>query len=368
MPIALLDLGTTKLAAGFGDGDRVREIFRVPLPSVVFEGPRALQSIEAIAELLNGAIHRLGCEQPPERWDALVLVGQRGTGVGANGRMRSWLDRGEAGLAPQSLVCWAAEKLTGVRVDTPQTAQCVDVSVPRRPAGSIVGQLASGVPLVLGGGDKNAEHWGAGVFGDDVAALSLGTAFSLGVVSRSLPPAGTFGTPSAREGFWHIEVGIPWGGALFPWADRLFGPPGAIEPDSPYFLPYVRGSLDEPSAEAAWRGLHRCAEPGEFAASVREGVAFELRRLRDRLPVAFRRVRVSGGADADVHACQAIADALEAPLERLDERAANATLWGAYSIGRFALGRPWEPALGVLHTFAPRPFAGERYRRWLDVR
>lgn len=366
MAFALLDVGTTKLAAGFGEGDRVREVFRVSLPAVVFDGASAVQPIAAIGELLDGALRRLSRETPMERWDGLVLVGQRGTGIDADGRMRSWLDRGEPRLAARSLVAWAAERVAGVVVDTLQTGQIVADSVPRVPAGSIVGALPSGAPLILGGGDKNAEHWGAGVFESDVAALSLGTAFSLGVAAREPLKDDVFSSSSARSGWVHLEVGIPFGGGLCPWADGLFGPPVALSADSPLFYPYVRGSLDDPHAQAAWTGLERPAERGEFSAAVREGVAFEFRRLRGRLP-AFSRVRVTGGADADVALCQAIADALQVPLEQLDERGANATLIGAYAIGRAAMGKSWEPRMAVRREFVPGVFFRERYERWLRV-
>jgi len=365
MPFALLDVGTTKLAAGFGEGDRVHEIFRVPLPAVVIEGASAAQPIAAIGELLDLAMRRLIREIPSEHWQALVLVGQRGTGVDADGRMRSWLDRTEGGLASRSLVGWAAERLAGVVVDTWQTGQLVASSVPHLPAGSEVGKLASGAPLILGGGDKNAEHWGAGVFESGVGALSLGTAFSLGVVSPHPVSGGTFVAPSAMGGWYHVEIGIPWGGGLLPWADSLFGNPSALQDESPLFYPYLRGSLDDPHEEARWVGIHRPCTGGEMAAAVREGIAFELRRLRGRLPIQPSRLRTTGGADADAFACQAIADALEIPMEQLDERAVNATLVGAYAIGQHARGRKWSPRMSVLRTFMPTGFARARYERWM---
>lgn len=366
MPFALLDVGTTKLAAGFGESDVVREILRVPLPTVVFDGVSAMQPLAAFGEVLDSAVRKLQREVPVERWDALVLVGQRGTGIDPDGRLRSWLDRSEGGLCPRSLVAWAAERLCGQVVDTLQTGQIVASSVPRVPAGSVVGKLASGVPLVLGGGDKNAEHWGAGVFEPRVAALSLGTAFSLGVVSQEPASGDVFASPSARSGWVHVEVGIPWGGGLFPWADRMFGPPKALRADSPLFYPYLRGALDDPHATASWSGLDHPSEPGEFSAAVREGIGFELRRLRCGLPMAFDRIRTTGGADADAFACQSIADALETTVEQLDERAANATLVGAYAIGRHALAKPWEPRMTVSRVFSPAPFASERFQRWSE--
>ena len=365
MPFALLDVGTTKLAAGFGEGDRVREVFRVPLPAVVFEGASAVQPMAVISDLFDGALRKLQREVLPENWDALVLVGQRGTGIDENGRMRSWLDRSDGGLLPRSIVGWAAERLCGAIVDTFQTGQIVADSVPRVPAGLVVGNLPTGVPLVLGGGDKNAEHWGAGVFEDGVAALSLGTAFSLGVVSQQPASGIVFASPSARSGWVHVEVGIPWGGGLFPWADEMFGRPKPLFPDSPLFRPYVRGSLDDSRATASWMGIDRPCAPGEMSAAVREGVAFELRRLAARLPHKFSCVRVTGGADADELVCQSIADALQVPVEQGDERMANATLVGAYAIGRHSLRKPWEPKIPIHRVFEPGAFAADRYRRWM---
>lgn len=365
MMLALLDVGTTKLAAGFGEGDRVREVFRVPLPAVVFEGPSAVQPMAAIGDLFDGALRKLQREVPAEQWDALVLVGQRGTGIDTDGTLRSWLDRSDRGLLPRSLSGWAAERLSGEIVDTFQTGQIVGDSIPRVPAGSIVGKLSSGAPLILGGGDKNAEHWGAGVFEPGVAALSLGTAFSMGVVSREPARGDVFASPSAQSGWVHVEVGIPWGGGMMPWADALFGKPKPLRPDSPLFRPYVRGSLDDPHATAGFIGIDRPCEAGEMSAAVREGVAFELRRLSARLPVKFTRVRTTGGADSDDVLCQAIADVLQVPVERLDERGANATLIGAYAIGRLALGKPWSPQMTVASICTPGTFDETRYRRWL---
>ena len=213
--------------------------------------------------------------------------------------------------------------------------------------------LASGTPVVAGGGDQSAQAVGVGAVKPGVLALTLGTS---GVV---------FGTTTAPEieprgrlhafchavpGRWHLMgVMLSAAGSLHWYRDTLA--PGvsfdalleeaATAPagcDGLLFLPYLSGERTpyaDPLARGAFVGLTLRHRRAHLTRAVLEGVAFGLRDCFDLMRQAglgdVGEVRVSGGGARSPLWTSILASVLETALVRV-----NATEGAAYGAALLA--------------------------------
>jgi len=168
--------------------------------------------------------------------------------------------------------------------------------------------LAPGIPVFTGLNDLNASLLGTGVVTEGRAFDVAGTSEHLGVtVRRPLVPAGLNGVPlHGSDTRVHTVYGVTSnGGSVTEWALAAFGVDdeqvladlvGSTAPGARglLFLPYLRGER-APVWDAAVRGafvnLDQSHGTAELVRACLEGVALNLRQIRDRL--------VEGGVTGD---------------------------------------------------------------------
>lgn len=196
--------------------------------------------------------------------------------------------------------------------------------------------LASGTPVIAGGGDQSAQAVGVGAVRSGVLALTLGTS---GVVFTSTDAP--FVEPEGRlhafchavPGKWHLMgVMLSAAGSLRWFRDRfapgvdyeaLLAPAAAIPAgsDGLLFLPYLTGERTphpDPLARGCFIGLTVRHGMAHCTRAVLEGVAFGLRDsfslLKSIGVEPIEQVRVSGGGAKSGLWRQILADVLNAEL------------------------------------------------------
>ena len=186
--------------------------------------------------------------------------------------------------------------------------------------------LATGTPVVGGGGDQAAGAVGNGIVRRGVISATLGTS---GVVfahadTVETDPLGRVHTfCHAVPGKWHVMGVVLAAGGSLQWfrnvlcqdlvaaarrkkvdpyelitADAAKVPPGS---HGLYFLPYLTGERTphaDPNARAAWVGLSNMHTRAHMARAVMEGATYAMRdclQIIQGMGVPVSQIRVSGG-------------------------------------------------------------------------
>lgn len=435
--VATLDVGTSRVKGALFERESGSQAAAAEAPSAPLwiVGEKADQDPALMMQAIAHVLRCLADQVPTSAWAALSVTTQRGTlmPLDACGEpltpVISWLDRRGSGQAmtrwdwikqhqPKvensvarvgSLMSWVVAELTGEVLDTAQTAPPEAASsglgapvvgigsqlrvkdLNRSKAGrrenlaaftlASVG-LPTGLPVVIAGGDKNAELVGAGGVTAGVGGVSFGTAVSLGRLTASQPNQGeVFATPAHVPGFQQLEVGLPFGGGVWAWAKNLLGVSAASLADldigvtAPLFLPYLRGSLSDSRAKGAWFGLDASASSRSLLASVMEGILFDLRRACSVFSDPFKCLHVYGGGTSPLGA-QWLADMTEVPVRTL--ASTEAGLVGAAVTAAVSLGwaASWQEACAAyvapagpecLPREGMRRVFDERFSRWLKL-
>jgi len=257
---------------------------------------------------------------------------------------------------------WSAEVLAALEIDPgwlPECAEGPDVTGVITSAAAAVTGLASGTPVVAGGGDQAAAAVGVGAVDPGIVALSLGTS---GVVfaatDRPLiePEGRVHAFCHAVPDRWHLmSVMLSAAGSLRWFRDALApgvsyselaeeagrAPAGS---DALWFLPYLTGERSphtDPMARGAFVGLTVTHERRHLARAVLEGVAYGLRDGLDQMVAtgvpAPSQIRASGGGIASPVWRQILADILGAEIAT-----AGASEGAAYGAGLLAaVGAGW---------------------------
>ncbi len=207
--------------------------------------------------------------------------------------------------------------------------------------------LPEGLPLISCGGDKQAEALGVGVRPNcpDVAVVSLGTASSIAVASRSPKVSRNYQwltIAAVEEQSWQLEYMLFRGFWTVRWfARELAGdlaaraeqegvavealleqeaaatPPGG---DGLVVWPRWSPSLQHPAETGAVVGLREIHTRGHVYRSLLEGIAFDLRRGAELLQRVsgnqLHELRVGGGGSQSDLAVQILADVLGLPVRR----------------------------------------------------
>ncbi len=224
--------------------------------------------------------------------------------------------------------------------------------------------LPSGLPVIIGAGDKQSELLGAGVADQEAAEISYGTAAVIEMLtSRYVThPEMDFFTWGAAipqhwalegfigRGYWMVswfmrELARDCGDAagqsgITPeeWLDRLAqevpaGSMGLVL--QPYWHPRENDPLSK-GAILGFSGEHR--RPHIYRAII-EGIAYELRRLgdlmQDKMGHRIRGLRVGGGGSNSDQVMQITADIFNLPATRL--HTSNLAALGAAIDGAVAL-------------------------------
>lgn len=188
-----------------------------------------------------------------------------------------------------------------------------------------------GIPVVAGGGDRQCEALGAGIFGDR-AMESTGTTSNISCASDHVTEdldIRVVCSAHTIRGHWLIEQGLTTSGSILRWfRDTLWCEEAAesaargvsaykiidekVAESSPgskrlLLLPFFMGAKStrwNPLARGAWLGVTLGHGRAEFARSIMEGVAYELRACLDILngmglePLQI--VSMGGGSRGDV--------------------------------------------------------------------
>ncbi|MGY2130549.1 xylulokinase [Blastococcus sp. SYSU DS0617] len=258
--------------------------------------------------------------------------------------------------------------------------------------------VATGTPVVGGGGDAVLQTTSMGVVEEGVLGVTLGTAGVVGGAMTSCPPA-----PDGRLQIscgnapdrWHVMgVALNSGGALQWLRDALqpltpaagldYGrlvelaqqaPPGA---QGLLFLPYLLGERCPhlaPEARGSWVGLTHAHTAAHLSRSVMEGVLLNLREVFDiQAAVGGRRaaqVRASGGATSEPLWTRLLADVLQTEVATVTG-AVHGGAFGAAFLAGVGTGH-WpsiESVADVVHvtgTTAPDPAVADVYADLHDV-
>lgn len=249
--------------------------------------------------------------------------------------------------------------------------------------------LASGTPIVAGGGDQAAQAVGVGAITPGIVALTLGTS---GVVFATTP--GPFVEPEGRlhafchsvPGAWHfMGVMLSAAGSLQWYRDTLIegqtfddllAPAQAIPAGSEglFFLPYLSGErtpYPDPLARAAFVGLTVRHTRDHMSRAVLEGVAYGLRDsmelIRQAGLGAIEQVRVSGGGAKSPLWRQILADVMNVELVRVNttEGAAfGAALLAGVGDGHWkSIQEGCATAIHTVDATQPQPAAVKKYAR-----
>lgn len=247
--------------------------------------------------------------------------------------------------------------------------------------------LASGTPIVGGGGDQAAQAVGVGAVTSGVVALTLGTS---GVVFASTPEP--FVESEGRlhafchavPDTWHLmgvmlsaagslrwyrdtlAPGVDYEDLLVPAAEVPAGAEGL------HFLPYLTGErtpYPDPLARAAFVGLTVRHTSAHMTRAVLEGVAFGLRDSMELIRGAglgeIKQVRVSGGGAQSALWRRILADVMNSELVTVNttEGAAyGAALLAGVGAGAWtAVGAACEATVRVVESTEPQADLVTRY-------
>lgn len=273
----------------------------------------------------------------------------------------------------------------------------------RREASEQTG-LPQGLPVVMGAGDGPCANLGCGVFREGGAYVYLGTSSWVSAAGSRIvcdPDMALFNVCAADPALINVFGTMQMGGGSFQWLKNTVcaveRQMAALTGDSPYelmtrqaeasppgsknllFLPYLRGERSprwNPAARGAFIGLTAGHGRGELIRAVMEGVAFNLKIIREALKgqdASVRQMRaVGGGAESRLWR-QILADVFGEPIHvpALLEAAnpLGAAVIGGVGVGLFADFGVVDRLNPIVQVQEPSedPAIRERYERLFAV-
>lgn len=190
--------------------------------------------------------------------------------------------------------------------------------------------LPVGLPIAAGAGDAAASAIGIGAINDGDGFISLGTSAQYFVTTNSFWPRPQQMIQALGHGLpdlWYQVAALLNGASPLSWLNGIF-PGGNIQkllqrterrydgPGRILFLPYLNGERtphNDPSARAAFHGLHAGTTQDDLALAVLEGVALSLADCQDVLEQSGTRVAellVVGGGTRSAFWMQMLANVL----------------------------------------------------------
>jgi xylulokinase len=160
--------------------------------------------------------------------------------------------------------------------------------------------LRAGLPIAAGAGDAAASAIGIGAINDGDGFISLGTSAQYFVTTKSFRPRPQQMIQALGHGLpdlWYQVAALLNGASPLSWLNGIL-PGGNIQsllrrtqrhydgPGRILFLPYLNGERtphNDPSARAAFHGLHAGTTQEDLALAVLEGVALSLADCQDVL-------------------------------------------------------------------------------------
>lgn len=278
---------------------------------------------------------------------------------------------------------WSESLARKVGIPTEKLPKIVD-------GGEIVGGLSSSAaaqlglradtPVLGGAGDVSATAIGSGAVADGALHICMSTSsWVSGFFNRRvLNVSNSYATISSSVGYRPLLIATQESaGAALSWLAEGFDPRqrdaeegleefysefGERQMDDPYFLPWLAGErvpVDEERLRAAFVGLSLRHGLDAVKRSVIEGVAFNTKWayskvIKERDAIKDGAIPLVGGASANPHLAQALADTLNRPI-----KVGNTRMTGV--IGAAALGAPilgwtssiWEAAAQIGQNGGP---------------
>jgi xylulokinase len=281
-----------------------------------------------------------------------------------------------------------------------------------RPSTDVVGEvqpavteetgLASGTPVVLGGGDGSCAATGAGVIREGVAYNYVGSSSWIGVATKRPildPEMRTFTWAHLLPGLFTPTGTMQAAGSSYQWArDQLAGAESLVAEHlgiSPYdlmngevmqsppgargllFLPYLLGERSprwNPHARGAFVGLTIRHRPPDLIRAVMEGITLNLRVILE----AFRRqgarvnaLRVIGGGARSSEWNAIMADIFGLPVLRLalleEATSMGAAVAGGVGVGIWKDFSQVDTMVAVQSESRPDPQRHEFYTEAYDI-
>lgn len=285
------------------------------------------------------------------------------------------------------------------------------------PGGTVIGHTSRvccgetginrGVPVVTGGHDHACAAVAMSIFEPGVLLDSMGTAEATiaaverPVLTKEAYESGICVYPHCGKRLYRAITSIQACGALVEWFIAKFGNgfgKGAMTASADvyehffalaqkagsdaagiYFIPYLRGLMEQPSARGAFIGVRDRHGAGDFAHALIEGAAFELKRRIQTCEKLFGGdygiVRIVGGAARSEYWMELKTNVLGKVVQVPENN--EATCCGAALLG--GMGAGLVEREGDLRRFnrvkrERRPDAlekellGEKYLRYLDIR
>jgi sugar (pentulose or hexulose) kinase len=272
--------------------------------------------------------------------------------------------------------------------------QCVDLYSPDKVIGYITRQAAQatglpeGLPLVVGGGDKQCELLGAGAIDPSIAVISFGTGTAMEVITYKYINDGQlrfFTWPAALPKAWVLEMFILRGFWMVTWFKQEFGHREALEaqkrgvahevvldevirdipPGSMGLMlqPYWSPTVNNKYAKGSIIGFGDVHTRAHIYRAIFEGICFELRRMQEivqkKTGITVNEIRVGGGGSRSDVVVQIAADMFNLPASRMatsEIAALGAAMDAAVGIGIY---KTFEEAVAAMvrkgKTFHPNP-------------
>jgi L-xylulokinase len=143
--------------------------------------------------------------------------------------------------------------------------------------------------------------------------------------------------------------------------------------DSPYYLPFINGTLDTAAQKGALVGLDVSHDSKDVMAAVAEGICLAHRFHIDNLSQAgmsFDKIRLTGGAAKDPF-CQLFSDICGFPVETIHEKQTGAA--GIFAAAKVALGKcsGMKPNAAIKKEFKPNHYKwtlfNQRYKQFKEL-
>ena len=250
-----------------------------------------------------------------------------------------------------------------------------------------------GVPMFSVGSDKSAEALGLGVFGENIATISYGTASSIDVTTRKYHSSETFlpAYPAVLKGTYNMEVQVYRGYWMLNWFSKEFGKSESLEAaiqnkltidvlneemleipagsDGLILQPYWGPGLKRPLAKGAIIGFSDTHTRVHLYRAIIEGIAYALREglenFERRLHHKIKSIRIAGGGSQSDAICQITADIFGVKVSRV--QTFETSLLGAAIAGFLAANEftsPEEAVKAMVHkkkTFYPDNINHQKY-------
>ncbi len=286
--------------------------------------------------------------------------------------------------------CWSDKLLHMIGMDASVLPQLVPSG---SPVGRVTAQAASrcgvapGTPVFTGGHDHICSALATGVVEPGVVLDSSGTCEELLMAKTDAASVETLGRKGFNTGChvaperWYASGGIPASGASVDWFQREFA---GAQPDidaAPgahglLFLPHLRGSSSparDLQSRGAFAGVQAQHTRADFMQAVYEGIAYEMKRMIERLSAGqpVRRIVSTGGGTQNAVWLQTKADMLGLPIEvseTAEAAAFGAALLAGIGAGVYAgVDEAIRRAVRIVRTVAPRMDHTAYYRRAYPV-